>query len=564
MADEGFGLGHTSGHGLHDLATSDDMALRAGTNLIPTSTYRLQLNSRFAVQDAIEIIPYLNSLGIGALYVSPILAARSGSAHGYDVVDHNMLNPELGSSDDFRNLGQALMKVGMGMVVDIVPNHMCISDPRNWRWMDVLENGPSSPHAVFFDIDWRPPRSDLADKVLIPVLGDQYGRVLENGELLIEYSDGAFFLRFHDHVFPVAPRTWRMILESVKNGLRSHVGSPFITELESILTALSYLPLRSETAEDRIRERQREKEVIKTRLAHLLRDNDALRQAVETQLKTINGERGDAASFNDLERLLGEQAYRLSYWRVAADEINYRRFFDVNELAAIRVEDSVVFEAVHKRIFEGIREGWITGLRIDHPDGLYDPVRYFARLRRAVSRLFNEGEPAVPCAELYVVAEKIMAHDEAPRPEWQIHGTTGYGFLNEANALFVKPQSRDDFHRIYERFTGRITSVPDLMYECKRLILTTSMSSELNVLARRLDRICQQHRHSRDFTLESLRFALQEIIACFSVYRTYVSENQTEVSAEDRGRILRAPRKQKSAIRRSPVRSLISSLRFCC
>jgi (1->4)-alpha-D-glucan 1-alpha-D-glucosylmutase len=423
----------------------------------------------------------------------------------------------------------------MGMIVDIVPNHMCISDSRNWRWMDVLENGPSSPQANFFDIDWQPARSDLADKVLIPVLGDQYGRSLENGDLTLQYSDGAFSVRYHTLRFPVAPRTWRMILEPVAEAMRGRHASAdaFIRELESIVTALSYLPLRSETSAERIHERQREKEVIKLRLSALVRNSPDVRQALSAQIARMNGTAGSPESFNELERLLAEQAYRLSYWRVAAEEINYRRFFDVDDLAAIRVEDPSVFNAVHEKIFEGIREGWITGLRIDHPDGLYDPVSYFERIRQAV----RERSPG---SSFYAVAEKILSGGEEPRKDWAIDGTTGYGFMNDVNGLFIDPQAEESFDDLYRRFTRQMVPLPDLKYECKRLILSASMCSELNMLARRLDHICQQHRHSRDFTLESLRLALQEVIACFAVYRTYVSFDQTEVSAEDHSQIAKA------------------------
>jgi (1->4)-alpha-D-glucan 1-alpha-D-glucosylmutase len=512
---------------------------------VPSSTYRLQLHRHFTVQEAINVVPYLCDLGIGCVYLSPILKARPGSPHGYDVVDPDYLNPELGTPEQFRSLGDALRACGMGMIVDIVPNHMCIADPGNWRWMDVLENGPSSPYAQFFDIDWRPPREDLKDKVLIPILGEQYGRVLENGDLRLEYSDGAFKVRYGDKVFPIAPRTWLRILEPVAESLRRRVGegNAAATELDSILTALSYLPLRSETDERRIRERLREKEVIKSRLARLVDGSPECRDVLFERIHQMNGRKGRVSSFDDLEQLLADQAYRLSYWRVAADEINYRRFFDVDELASIRVEEPAVFDAVHARIFDGIREGWITGVRVDHPDGLYDPVRYFRQLQRAAERAVRPddipaNEPSTPL--FYVVAEKIMASEERPRKDWAVDGTTGYGFLNEVNGLFVDPAARDTIHAAYEDFTKQLVPFSDLVYECKRLILRVSLSSDLNVLSRHLDRICQQHRHTRDFTLDSLRFALREVIACFPVYRTYVSETSSEVDEEDRRHILLA------------------------
>lgn len=521
------------------------MPLTEAHRRIPSSTYRLQLHRDFPVRSVIELVPYLYELGIDCVYLSPILRSREGSPHGYDVVDPDSLDPELGSPDQFRSLGEILRQSRMGMIVDTVPNHMCVADSSNWRWMDVLENGPSSPYARFFDIDWRPARANLHNKVLIPVLGDQYGRVLENGDLHLEYSQNAFRVCYADKVFPIAPRTWLDILEPVASTLRNRFGEndASVMELESIMTALSYLPLRTETDEGRIRERQREKEVIKSRLARLIEESAECRSLLLGRIDQINGQKGDPASFDDLEQLLADQAYRLSYWRVASDEINYRRFFDINELASIRVEDPAVFEAVHARIVEGIHEGWITGLRVDHPDGLYDPARYFDELQRAAREAsqpdrINSSEPSG--ALFYVVAEKIMGIEEQPRKNWAIDGTTGYGFLNEVNGLFVDPAAREAMDDVYQHFTKRLVPFSDLVYKSKRLILRFSLSSELNALSRRLDRICQQHRHTRDFTLESLRFALTEVIACFPVYRTYISDTQSEVDEEDRRQILLA------------------------
>jgi (1->4)-alpha-D-glucan 1-alpha-D-glucosylmutase len=480
---------------------------------------------------------------VGAVYLAPILKSRPGSTHGYDTVDHNTLNPELGSPDTVERLAQALRSAGMGAVIDVVPNHMCIAAAGNWRWRDVLENGPSSPQAKFFDIDWRPPRVDLANKILLPILGDQFGIVLENREIQVEYLDGAFHVRYWESTFPAAPRSWPIVLNLMLDDLRQRIGPDHATvsQLESIVTAIGYLPLRSETDPNRIHERQREKTVIKARLATLVEVSPETEASLERALTLVNGAKGVASSFDVLETLLAEQAYRLSFWRVAADEINYRRFFDVNELAAIKVEDPDVFEAVHAKLFEGIRTGWISGLRVDHPDGLSDPVTYFDRLQEACQAAAREAGAMDTSAHqgrpFYIVAEKIMLGDERPRRTWAVHGTTGYGFLNELNGLFVNPSAAQPLTRIYESFTDNRTGFDDLIYQCKRLILRVSMSSELNVLSRQLDRIFQMHRHTRDFTMDSLRFALREIIACFPVYRTYIRDGQTEVEAEDRRHI---------------------------
>ncbi len=504
---------------------------------MPISTYRLQLNHELTFDDARELIPYLNDLGVESCYVSPILKARAGSMHGYDVVDHSVINPEIGSFDGLEKFAGRLKEFGMGLVVDIVPNHMCVSDRTNWRWQDVLENGPSSPQSQFFDIDWHPPREDLANKVLLPQLGDQYGCCLEGGTIQIEYDDGAFAARYYDNSFPLAPRTWTMILSPALQRLKDRLGGSdaHVLELESVITALGYLPLRTEIDQDRIRERQREKEIIKRRIASLSASCAEARSAIAEALLGINGNRGDPTSFDRLEELLAGQAYRLSFWRVAADEINYRRFFDVNELAAIRTEDPAVFQETHAIIFDLVGRGWITGLRVDHPDGLFEPARYFTDLRsRCMEARGAVGEP------FYVIAEKIVAGDEELRTNWDIAGTTGYAFLNLLNGLFIFRDAKAAFRSLYERWTERKWSLGDLTYESKNLILRASMSSELNVLARRLDRICQQHRHLRDFTLETLRFALGEIIACFPVYRTYSTPLQAEPSSEDRRHIVKA------------------------
>lgn len=513
-----------------------------------SSTYRLQLNHGMTFEDARELVSYLYELGIDTLYVSPILQARAGSMHGYDVIDHGKLNPELGGAEALERLVARLREFGMGLMVDIVPNHMCVSDLADWRWRDVLENGPSSPDARFFDVDWNPPRQDMRDKVLLPRLGDQYGRVLENRELRIEFTGGAFNVRYWETAFPLAPRSWIQVLTPAVERVRAALGryAPAVLELESIITALGYLPRRTELGEERVHERRREREIIRRRLLALTEAAPEVARSIAAALDQINGERGVPESFDALEKLLADQAYRLSYWRVAADEVNYRRFFDINELAAIRTEDPAVFEETHRLIFELIGKGWITALRVDHPDGLFDPAGYFQQLQ-VESPL---PDPAATGRRLYVVAEKIVSGDEELRENWQVEGTTGYGFLNQLNGLFVYSNNHAAFRRGYERLTGWRRPLEELIYDSKRLILQASMSSELNVLARRLDRICQQHRHTRDFTLETLRFALSEIIACFPVYRTYITAEQKEPDPEDRRHIESAV---MAAISRNPA-----------
>ena len=505
---------------------------------VPASTYRIQLNRLFTLEQATELVGYLEELGVGDCYISPIHKARPGSLHGYDVTDHGCLNPEIGAEDQFCRFAEELRRRGMGLLLDIVPNHMCISDEANAWWWDVLENGPSSLYASCFDIDWNPPKEDLIDKVLLPMLGDQYGKVLENREIQVAFERGTFHVLCGDLKLPVAPRTYRFMLELSLEQSRRTLGSdhPDVLELESILTALSYLPPRTEVDSQKIRERQREKEIVKRRLAQLADRSREVRNAIAESINEINGRSGDPRSLDRLEELLAAQIYRLSYWRVAADEINYRRFFDVNDLAAIRVEDREVFLAVHRLVLDLVRDNLVTGLRIDHPDGLFEPHRYFQDLQEAcrAARSSPQGEAGAESGSrpFFVVAEKILVGDEDLRP-WAIEGTTGYGYLNFLNGVFVDRARKRAFERIYRRFTGWTQPHEDLVYESKKLILQVSMSSELNILARKLDRISEQHRWSRDFTLESLRDALRETVACFPVYRTYTGSDAGTVDPED-------------------------------
>ena len=506
---------------------------------LPRATCRLQINSQFPFPAAAGLTDYFAALGVSHLYLSPVLRAAPGSLHGYDITAHDELNPEAGGEAGFAAFAAAANAADLRLIADVVPNHMCVAHHDNRWWWDVLENGPSSPHAAAFDIDWRPPKEELAHRVLLPVLGDQFGKVLENGDLRIAFDNGSFYATFYGRPLPLGPRSWRRLLEPALRRLRETLDpeSDLVLELESILTALTYLPPRAETSETRIRERHREKEVIKRRLATLVESHEEVQEAIEAILVRANGQRGDARSFDLLERVLSDQAYRLCFWRVAADEINYRRFFDINELAAIRVEDPPVFDAVHRKLLELVREGHIHGFRIDHPDGLYDPERYFNDLQNACRQALREGGVTGPALydrrPFYVVAEKILSGDERLRPRWSIEGTTGYGFLNLVNGVFVDTSRRQAFQRIYERFTGWNQRHEDLLYQTRKLILRVSLSSELTVLARRLDRLSEQHRFTRDFTLESQKDALREVIACFPIYRTYVDLDSRRPDAED-------------------------------
>ncbi len=517
---------------------------------IPQATYRVQLHGSFGFEDVRRILPYLSALGIGSCYTSSFLKAAPGSLHGYDLIDPTALNAEVGGEEQFHSFVDSLHKHDMGLLFDLVPNHMGIGKMINRWWQDVLENGPSSRYSTVFDIDWKPLKQELEDKVLLPILGDQYGRVLENQEIVLSYDEGSFMLQYYDHRLPVAPKSVVMILSYHLEDLieRSGAGEPHVQELQSIVTALRHLPSRGERDPARIAERFREKEIIKRRLATLLHESPLLQEFVETTVRLFNGIAGDPASFDLLDGLLDQQAYRLASWRVASEEINYRRFFDINELAAVRMENPEVFEEFHQLVFRLLKEGAVSGLRIDHVDGLYDPGRYLQKLQEWATA---ELPGRVPASEkpLYLVVEKILGKDEGLPETWPIHGTTGYEFLNDLNGLFVAQTTARLMDETYSRFVGRRIVFDDLAYECKKLIMRVSMASEINVLGHQLDQLSERDRRSRDFTLNSLTNAIREIIACFPIYRTYVTE-EGEVPERDRAYIQRAVARAK---RRNPA-----------
>jgi (1->4)-alpha-D-glucan 1-alpha-D-glucosylmutase len=510
---------------------------------IPAATYRLQFNRNFTFRAARDLVPYLHALGVSDCYASPVWQARAGSSHGYDICDHSRLSLDLGGAEGFEELAAALREHGMGLILDTVPNHMGIGDPGNAWWNDVLENGPGSRYAPFFDIDWHPVNVALENKVLLPLLEDQYGRVLEDGKIRLAYEAGAFSLWYYQHRLPVAPCTYPVILEHVHAALAGALGERHeqLHELSSVLTALRYLPPRTDPSADKVAERHREKEVIKRRLAALSAAGSEVEAAIDAAVRSFNGTAGQPRSYDLLDGLIERQSYRLAFWRVAAEEINYRRFFDVNELAAIRMELPEVFQATHRALFRLLAEGKVTGLRIDHPDGLRDPAAYFRQLQEGY--LLARAELASACPEgleqelaaqlasapdadgrpLYVVAEKILAEGEALPPDWAVDGTTGYDFLTAVNGLFIDAEGRDAFERIYRSFTGASASYDQLVSSAKKMTMLVSMASEINALAHQLDRIAERNRRCRDFTLNSLTFALREVIACLPVYRTYLT-----------------------------------------
>jgi (1->4)-alpha-D-glucan 1-alpha-D-glucosylmutase len=505
---------------------------------IPVCTYRLQLNRQFTFTQAREITPYLHSLGVSDAYASPYFQARPESLHGYDITDHNKLNAAIGSREEYDAWVAELHAHGMGQVLDFVPNHMGIGEALNVWWMDVLENGPSSPYAKYFDIDWRPLKSDLHDKVLLPILGDQYGRVLERGELKVHYDAGVFSLSYYEHQFPIAPGTYRYILDLALEHIAPFKNEDFYAEVQSIRTALEYLPRRTETDPEKIAERAREKEIIKRRLERRCEEAPDVQRAIEHAVGEINGHPGDARSFDRLDELLNAQAYRLAFWRVAAEEINYRRFFDVNDLAAIRQEEPEVFEATHKLVVDLVRTGAVTGLRIDHPDGLYLPREYFAKLQQRCADVLGLTN-LVNDRAIYMAVEKILTGDEKLRTDWPVHGTTGYDFANEVTQLLVDQTAEDAITKTFRNFIGHSLHFGHLVYAKKRLVMRLSLANDVNVLGNMVDRLSEQNRWFRDFTLQALVLAVRETIACFPVYRTYIEPGRP-VSDEDRQLIERA------------------------
>ncbi|MCW7540610.1 malto-oligosyltrehalose synthase [Aquabacterium sp. A7-Y] len=500
------------------------------TALVPRATYRLQLHSGFSFEQAREIVPYLDALGASHLYSSSYLKARAGSTHGYDIVDHNALNPEIGSEQDFERLCASLTERGMHQLLDIVPNHMGVLQADNAWWLDVLEHGPASEHAETFDIDWQPPAPELAGRVLLPVLGGPYGEVLERGELRLSFDAerGEFRLGYYDHRFPIDPRDYGRIVRGVPAPPpQDTTQAEALHAVESLLDAFGRLPDRNDTRPEARATRHRDQALLKRQLAERSRAWSWFATWIEASVRELNGQPGQASSFDALDALIRRQAYRLAYWRVAGDEVNYRRFFDINTLAAVRMERESVFEASHRTLLRWLAEGRIAGLRIDHPDGLADPCGYFTRLQAHHAALQRPAEGESPRA-LYLVIEKILAEHERWPASWPVHGDTGYRFANQVNGLFVDGRAAADFDRLYAAFIGTPLDFDELLYAAKRAIIETSLAADLQMLTDAAHRICQRDRRARDFTRNALKAALTELAAAFPVYRTYIGEGEVD------------------------------------
>ena len=480
---------------------------------IPSSTYRIQLHKGYTFDDAAASALYLQELGVTHVYCSPYLQASPGSMHGYDVVDHQRVNDELGGRAAHGRFCRALSDLGMGQVLDIVPNHMSLG-AENRYWWDVLENGTASRYASFFDIDWQPQEERLRDKVLVPVLADQYGRVLESGGIQVARQGTAFVVEAASQSLPVSPRSLPVILmraaESAKSDLLSFLGISF-----------RRLPEPASWDRNKILARYRDKNVLFSLLARLCSEEDGVCEAIDRAVAELN------ANHDALDDFLNQQNYRLAYWKTADQQLGYRRFFDVNTLIGLRVERQHVFEETHALILDWLDRGVLDGVRVDHPDGLRDPLEYFQRLRKAAP----EG---------YIIGEKILEPGEYLPESWPIEGTSGYDFLNVANGLLVRPEGVEKLFDLYASFTGEPTDFALIAHDKKLNVEQEALGSDVNRLTSLLVEICENNRNQRDYTRADARRALREIAACFKVYRTYVVPDRGELTEDDREHITQA------------------------
>ncbi len=504
----------------------------------PISTYRVQLHGNFNFADLESLLPYLRRLGIGDCYLSPVFEARPNSMHGYDVTRHDRVNPELGGEAGFLRLTQAMREAGMGLLLDIVPNHMGVGNDSLW-WQDVLENGRASQYAEFFDIDWDPLKTDMQGKLLLPILGDQYGEELENKRIQIVIEDGVPRVRYYEHSMPLAPRSLPMIFtEEEMDGLPQR--------FRDLLRDLSHIPPNDTAYSSLATQRRKQLKEINPRIREaLLRPRN--QEAIAAALERVNGKVGDPGSFDRLHEVLEAQPYRLAFWRVSAEEINYRRFFDVNDLVGLRMENPEVFAATHCLIRKMLAEGRVTGLRVDHCDGMFNPRQYLIRLQllyiasqccgpspqgqvapngieSAIRETVRGYDWSKVHGPLYVVVEKILEPREALPKEWPVQGTSGYDFVHFANQVFIQQENRKRFTDLYAAFTGRTSDPEEIIYRAKLQVMQNALASETYVLTNLLSQLGSADRRARDFTDSILESVIRETIACFPVYRTYIDD----------------------------------------
>ena len=495
---------------------------------IPTATYRIQFYAQFNFVQAQEIVTYLADLGISDLYASPIFQASKGSTHGYDMVDPTILNPELGTEADFNKLIDEIHQHQMGWLQDIVPNHMAYDSQNLWL-MDILENGKDSEFFDFFDINWNQPYEEMNERVLAPLLGDFYGNSLERGEIKLDYNEKGLSVNYFDLELPVRIESYITFITHNLGKLAREIGRkhPDFIKFLGILYLLKNIP-----EETKGKERYDQINFVKSLIWETYNQNSLVEKFIHNNLQEFNGEVNNPESFNLLDNLLCEQFYRLSSWKVGAEEINYRRFFTVNELISVKVENLKVFNKTHELISQLVSENKFTGVRIDHIDGLYNPAEYLTRLREKLG-------------DAYITVEKILELTEDLPSNWQIQGTSGYEFLNYVNGIFCNPENEREFSNIYTHFTGLNTSYKDLVYEKKSLILSKNLGGDLENLTQILKRISSHTREGSDFTIYGLRQALFQVLVLFPVYRTYVDANGvTEVDREYVKETIKAAKKK--------------------
>jgi (1->4)-alpha-D-glucan 1-alpha-D-glucosylmutase len=475
-----------------------------------SSSYRLQFHAGFTFGDASNLAAYLKELGVSHVYCSPYLQAAKGSIHGYDVVDPQKVNREIGGEQGHAQFCDTLRALDLGQVLDIVPNHMA-TGPENKYWWDVLENGPSSRYASWFDVDWNSAEVKLQNKVLIPVLGEQYGRALSANQIVIHYEGECFQVRYMDHRFPLAPRSLAIPLALAAESIDAPM-------LSFVADSLARLPSPDSTDLESLAARHRDKAILYELLQRLSTEQPEVTAAIHQAVNEIN------KNIDTLDSLLNLQNYRLAYWRTADQELGYRRFFDINSLIGVRVERSHVFQATHCRIIKWLRDGVLDGVRVDHPDGLRDPEQYFERLRASAP-------------EAWILAEKILEPGESLRPTWPIAGTTGYDFLNVCNGLLVYGDGLAELTSTYNNFAGETESFETLVHAKKLAVEHESLGSDVNLLAHLFVEICENNRDSRDYTRAEIRRAIREVAACFSMYRSYVVPDRNQITDEDRREI---------------------------
>ena len=483
---------------------------------IPVAVYRIQFTPTFSFREAKKILPYLKELGVSNLYASPVFLAAKGSVHGYDIADLNRINPELGTEADFSKLTSAIQKNNMGLIQDFVPNHMAY-DQRNAMLMDVLENGESSRYFRFFDIEWNHPVEGLKGKVLAPFLGKPYEECSQDRDIRLKLDTQGFGITYGDLRLPLRIDSYAKILEhvTVRYFWVVKKGSPSQTRLSEVLRILNRLPRQASSREKNIRR-------IKEILWRLYSSDRSIRNRIDETLAELNGIKGDRSRFNSMDRLLSEQFFCLSYWKDAAQEINYRRFFSINGLIALRQEKTQVFQHVHRLILSLCKKGIVNGLRLDHIDGLYDPSRYLAKLRKKAG-------------DVYIIVEKILGKEESLPAGWPVQGTTGYEFAAATNGVLCRTDNRKRFDQLYKRLTGCKKTFEKSVQDGKRLVLENEISGDVDNLVHLLQNIADADRRARSLTFKELRDAVLATIAHFPVYRTYAGPEGPNI--QDRRRI---------------------------